>query len=168
MLRLMRHLSQAQVSRAAKLAIHRAVYRPTILYGHEIWYRSKQIYSTVEAADMRILRSISKNRRGDKVSNQRVREALKVGPIIDQIERSQLRYLGHVIRMSESRLPLRVYRAECARRPVGKRPRGRPRFNWSQQLVHLCKRLNMSVAEAERAAQDRKGWSARLRAVTTA
>ncbi|XP_061621311.1 oocyte zinc finger protein XlCOF8.4-like isoform X3 [Phyllopteryx taeniolatus] len=52
-----------------------------------------------------------------------IREGLRVESVLLRIERSQMRWLGHLIRMPPGRLPGEVYRA----RPTGRRPRVRPR-----------------------------------------
>ncbi|KAI3360636.1 hypothetical protein L3Q82_002501 [Scortum barcoo] len=60
---------------------------------------------------------------GDRVSEASViREELGVEPLLLRIERSQLRWLGHLFRMPSGRLPREVFQA-C---PTGRRPREDP------------------------------------------
>ncbi|KAI3374835.1 hypothetical protein L3Q82_021373 [Scortum barcoo] len=62
---------------------------------------------------------------GEKLGH--FREELGVEPLLLlRIERSQLRWLGHLFRMPPGRLPREVFQA-C---PTGRRPRGRPRTRW--------------------------------------
>ncbi|KAI3359900.1 hypothetical protein L3Q82_014258 [Scortum barcoo] len=62
----------------------------------------------------------------DRVRSSVTREELGVEPLLLRIERSQLRWLGHLFRMPPGRLPREVFQA-C---PTGRRPRGRPRTRW--------------------------------------
>ncbi|KAI3365359.1 hypothetical protein L3Q82_010444 [Scortum barcoo] len=61
------------------------------------------------------------------------------------IERSQLRWLGHLFRMPPGRLPREVSQA-C---PTGRRPRGRPRTRWRDYVSRLAwERLSGSPGRA--------------------
>ncbi|KAI3372636.1 hypothetical protein L3Q82_023109 [Scortum barcoo] len=62
------------------------------------------------------------------------REELGVEPLLLHIERSQLRWLGHLFRMPPGRLPREVFQA-C---PTGRRPRGRPRTRWRDYVSQLA------------------------------
>jgi len=55
----------------------------------------------------------------EKVRSSEIRTLLYVEPLL-RIKRSQLRWLGHVTRMSQERLARQVMLAK----PAGKRPRG--------------------------------------------
>ena len=46
------------------------------------------------------------------------------------IERNQLRWYGHVMRMDENRQPVKFYKWT----PAGKRPVGRPRKRWKEAI----------------------------------
>jgi len=59
--------------------------------------------------------------------------ALNVEPLL-RIDRSQLRWFGHVSRMPHKRLARQVLLAK----PTGKRPRGRPRISWSDYITDLA------------------------------
>ncbi|KAI3356446.1 hypothetical protein L3Q82_017657 [Scortum barcoo] len=78
-----RRMVKKELSRKAKLSIYRSIYAPTLTYGHELW--------------------------GEKLSV--TREELGVEPLLLRIERSQLRWLGHLFRMPPGRLPREVFQA---------------------------------------------------------
>ena len=64
--------------------------------------------------------------RWDKVRSSVIREGLGVEPLLLCVERNQLRWFGHLVRMPPGRLPREVFQARLA----GRRPRGRPRTRW--------------------------------------
>jgi hypothetical protein len=59
----------------------------------------------------------------DRIRNKIIRETVGIQPTQEYVERSQLRWCGHVNRMDDKRIVKRVYEE----RETGKRPRGRPR-----------------------------------------
>ncbi|KAI3355014.1 hypothetical protein L3Q82_004559 [Scortum barcoo] len=75
---------------------------------------------------MSFLRRVAGRSLRDRVRSSVTREELGVEPLLLRIERSQLRWLGHLFRMPPGRLPREVFQA-C---PTGRRPRGRPRTRW--------------------------------------
>ncbi|KAK0144128.1 Dual specificity protein phosphatase CDC14AB [Merluccius polli] len=75
---------------------------------------------------MSFLRRVAGLSLRDRVRSLVIREELGVDPLLLRVERSQMRWLGHLVRMPPGRLPGEVFRA----RPTGRRPRGRPRTRW--------------------------------------
>ncbi|XP_048857101.1 uncharacterized protein LOC125724452 [Brienomyrus brachyistius] len=112
-----------ELSQKAKLSIYQSIYVPTLTYGHELWVVTERTRSRMQAAEMSFLRRVAGLSLRDGVRSSVIREGLRVEPLLLRIERSQMRWLGHLIRMPPGRLPGEVFRA-C---PTGRRPRGRPR-----------------------------------------
>ncbi|KAJ8015855.1 hypothetical protein DPEC_G00000750 [Dallia pectoralis] len=78
--------------------------------------------SRVQAAEMGFLRKVAGLSLRDRVRSSVIREELGVEPLLLCIERSQLRWFGHLVRMPPGRLPREVFQA----RPAGRRPREDP------------------------------------------
>jgi len=111
----------------------------------------------VQAAEMSFLRRVAGLSLRDRVRSSDIRRELGVEPLLLRIERSQLRWFGHLIRM---RLPLEVFRA----RPTGRRPRGRPRTRWRDYISRLAwECLGISQEELESVAGEKEAWGALLR-----
>ncbi|VDO86577.1 unnamed protein product [Soboliphyme baturini] len=66
----------------------------------------------------------------DMVRNSDVRKSLGIQPLLLQIEKSQLQWLRHVLRMPLQRKAKQLFLAN----PTGKRPRGRPRLTWCNHI----------------------------------
>jgi transcription termination factor 2 len=77
--------------------------------------------------------------------------------IVTEIKVRRLEWLGHVIRMEDSRLPKTVFNAK----PEGRRGVGRPRLRWLDDVEADIKALG--VKRWRIIEQDRKEWSAILR-----
>jgi hypothetical protein len=60
---------------------------------------------------MQFLRKIEGKTRRDRIRNKIIRETAGVQPIQEFVERSQLRWYGHVNRMEDKRIVKRVYEA---------------------------------------------------------
>ena len=120
-----------ELSQKAKLSIYWSIYVPTLTYGHELWVVTERKRSRIQVAKMGFLRRVSGL--SLRVRSSVIRERLGVEPLLLQIERSQMRWLGHLVRMPPGRLPGEVFRAH----PTGRRPRGRPRTRWKDTLQVL-------------------------------
>ena len=95
----------------------------------------------------------------DRVRSSAIREGLRVEPLLLHIERSQLRWFGHLTRMPPGRLLGEVFRA-C---PTGRRPRGRPRTRWRDYISRLAwERLGVPPDKLEEVAGEREVWASLL------
>ena len=149
-----------ELSRKAKLSIYRSIYVPALTYGHELWVVTERTRSRIQAAEMSFLRRVSGLSLRDRVRSSVIREGLRVEPLLLRIERSQMRWLGHLVRMPPGRLPGEVFRA----RPTGRRPRGRPRTRWRDYVSRLAwERLGILPEELDKVAREREVWASLLK-----
>ena len=94
---------------------------PILTNGHESWVMTKRVRSQVQASEMRFLRRIEGVTLFNKMCSSEIRKSLNIEPLLLRIERSQLRWFGHVSRMPQERLPKQALLAkENGRRPVGR------------------------------------------------
>uniref|UniRef100_A0A3B3BLN8 Reverse transcriptase domain-containing protein n=2 Tax=Oryzias melastigma TaxID=30732 RepID=A0A3B3BLN8_ORYME len=149
-----------ELSQKAKLSIYRSIFVPVLTYGHELWVVTERTRSRLQAAEMSFLRRVAGRSLRDRVRSSVTRRELGVEPLLLRIERSQLRWLGHLVRMPPGRLPGEVFRA-C---PTGRRPRGRPRTRWRDYVSRLAwERLGVPPEELEEVAGEREVWASLLR-----
>ena len=97
-----------------------------------ITQRDIQIYVKLHshgrlASEMRFLRRIEGVTLFNQVRSSEIRKSLNIEPLLLRIERSQLRWFGHVSRMPQERLPKQALLAKSN----GRRPAGRPRTRWT-------------------------------------
>ena len=152
-------VTKTELSLRTKLAVFKSVYRPTLTYGHECWVVTERVRSRIQAAEMRFLRRAAGLTLWDRIPSPMIRESLEIEPLLVQLERSQLRWLGHVLRMPHERLAYRVFQAV----PGGKRPVGRPRTSWRKNMARLCEeRMGLKWSDMAPAAEDRNRWRALL------
>ena len=157
-------VTKKEVSRRTKMAIFKAVYRPALIYGHEQWVMTERIRSRIRAAEMRFLRRAAGLTLRDRIRSSTIRESLKAESLLLHIERSQLRWLGHVLRMPRERLAHQVFEAM----PQGKRPVGRPRLTWRNYIARLCQeRLGLTWTDVIVSVKDRNRWKRLSDALTT-
>ncbi|TWW57747.1 R2DM Retrovirus-related Pol polyprotein from type II retrotransposable element [Takifugu flavidus] len=149
-----------ELSRKAKLSIYRSIFVPTLTYGHELWVMTERTRSRVQAAEMSFLRRVAGLSLRDRVRSSAIREELGVESLLLRVERSQMGWLGHLVRMPPGRLPGEVFRA-C---PSGKRPPGRPRTRWRDYVSRLAwgERLGIPPDELEEVAGEREVWDSSL------
>uniref|UniRef100_A0A8C6NUV0 Reverse transcriptase domain-containing protein n=1 Tax=Nothobranchius furzeri TaxID=105023 RepID=A0A8C6NUV0_NOTFU len=146
-----------ELSQEVKFSIYRSIYVPTLTYGHELWVVTVRTRSWIQAAEMSFLRIVAGLSLRDRVRSSVIREGFGVDPLLLHIERSQLRWLGHLVRMPPERLPGEVFQARSTRR----RPKGRPRTRWRDS--HLAReRLGIPLEELAQVAGEREVWASHL------
>jgi hypothetical protein len=96
-----------------------------------------------------------------KLHNEQLRDLYSSPSIIRIIKSRRMRWAGHVARMDEKR---NVYRLLVGKRE-GKRPLGRPRRRWIDNIKMGLLKIGLSVVDSIGLAQDRYGWRALVNSV---
>nr|CAH8822477.1 unnamed protein product [Trichobilharzia regenti] len=131
--------------------------RSVLLYGSETWPIRVEDMKRLTAFDHRCLRSLSHVRWFNKVSNVDVRRRVlgKEGKSIDEaIKLHRLRWLGHVLRMPNHRLPRRALLADIG--AGWKRASGGQTKTWPHQSM---KSLTVKLSQVGRCRLP--GWGPR-------
>jgi len=93
-----RHIMvKKELSQKAKLSIYWSIYVPTLTYGQELWVVTERTRSRIQPAKMGFLRMVSGLSLRDRVRSSLIREGLGVEPLRLRIERSKMRWLGHLV-----------------------------------------------------------------------
>ena len=147
-------INKIELTTKTKMSIFNSIYCPTLSYGSESWTLDSRDKSRLQAAEMKFLRrSVGKTKR-DRIRNTRIREEVKTESLEIKIERNQLRWYGHLNRMSENRIPKQIL--EC--KQTGKLPRGRPRKMWEEVITEIVEKRGCKLVEARRKTLDRDQW----------
>ena len=128
----------------ATFSVFRSVLVSILTYGHECWIINERMRFRVQAAEMFFSQKIRGLSLLDKVKSTDIRRSPNIKPLLLRIERSQLRWYGHVTRMSHEWTAKQLMDAL----PSGKKLRGRPRTR-SQNYVEDLARLRFGIPPAE-------------------
>ena len=71
------------------------------------------------------------------------------------VRKMQLRWAGHVARMSDDRIPTQLLFGELT---IGTRPVGRPFLRWKNSFNDTLKQSNISTTHWQDTATDRSAW----------
>ena len=148
-------IRKREVSTSTKMVVYNTVFKPILTYGSESWVLTQRQKSKIQAVEMKFLRGVRGVTKRDKMRNDRIREDLKIEPIMKSIERQQLKWFGHVVRMEETRQVKKVWQARTAR----KRNRGRPTRTWDSVVANNLKERGLTWKEAEKLAKNKKTWA---------
>ena len=97
-----------------------------------------------------------------KIPNTAIRNKMQAEQsILDRIQRRQLKWYGHLLRMEDSRWPKKIYQWT----EHGRRRRGRPQLSWWNQVTDFMKSRDMEEDMAEDRYLWRLGVDGRLLAV---
>ena len=116
-----------------KMRVYRACVLSTLLYSSETWTTYAAQEKRLNSFHLRCLRRILSIRWQEKIPNTVVLERAGLPSIFMLLSQRRLRWLGHVHRMADGRIPKDLLYGELSR---GARSRGRPRLRFKD----TCKR----------------------------
>lgn len=138
-----------------KLAVYKAVVITSLLYGCETWTLYRKHIRALDQFHLRCLRRIMDISWEDRVSNTGVLRRAKMDGIEAFIMKAQLRWVGHVVRMEDTRLPKMVFFSELA---TGARNLGRPLKRFKDTLKASLAACGIPVAGWETLTTNRSAW----------
>lgn len=146
------------VSRTTKLRIYHSIIRPIMTYACETWTMTKQNETRLRIAERKILRSIYGPVKDETTQQYRSRKNREIEELYGQpdiikiIKAERLRWAGHVKRQEDGR----VVKLAWEQAPTGRRPLGRPRLRWRDNITADLRALN--ITEADELMMDRVRW----------
>ncbi|KAJ4443813.1 hypothetical protein ANN_05594 [Periplaneta americana] len=159
-------LSSSLLSKNLKVRIYKTVILPVVLYGCETLTLTLREEQRLRVFENKVLRKIFGAKRDEvtgewrKLDNTELHALYSSPDIIRNITSRRLRWAGHVARMGESRNAYRV----LVGRPEGKRPLGRPRRRWEDNIKMDLREVGYDDREWIYFAQDRDQWRVYVRA----
>jgi len=141
------------------------MYRPTVLpvvlYGCETWSLTLREERRVRVFENRVLRRMFGPKRDEVTGEWRKLHLYCSSNIVRLIKSRRMRWAVHVARMEDGR---GVYRV-LVRKPEGKRPLGRLRRRWKDNIMIDLQEVGCGVMDWIEVAQNRDRWRALVKAV---
>ena len=145
-------LCDRRISLRVKGKVYKTAVRRATMYGAETWAVEKAQEKKLDVAGMRMVRWMSGVTKLDRIRNERIRGATKVGEISKKVQESRLKWYGHVLRREEEYVGKRVMVVEVP----GKRRRGRPKRMWLDNIKNDLSERELSGEEAQDRVQCRR------------
>ncbi len=143
------------IHRGIKSILYKVIVQSTLLYGCETWAIPEAELSRLEVFQMRCMRAICRLSIMDRVPNDEILEKCNTSPVSQIVRYRRLRWLGHVARMENDRMPKMFLFSTLE----GAGRRGRPVKSWNDYVRQDLASLGLSLTWW-RKAQDREGWKA--------
>jgi hypothetical protein len=154
-------LSSLLIPKNLKIKIYKTVILPVVLYGCETRCLTLGEEHRLRVFENRVLRKILGPKREEdgswrKLHNDELHNLYSSPNIVSVIKSRRMRWAGHVARRGEGR---GVYRVLIGR-PEGKRPLGRPRRRWEDNIKMDLREIGIYRANWIQLAQGRVQWRA--------
>jgi hypothetical protein len=153
-------LSSRLLSRNVKIKIYKIIILPVVLYGCKTLSLTLREEHRLRVFENRVLGRIFGPKR-DKVTggwrqlhNEELHGLYSSPSIIREIEARRMRWAGHVARMEEVSGAYNI----LVGRPEGRRPLGRPRRRWEDNIKMNLGEIGFGVVDWIHLAQDRDRW----------
>ena len=123
-------LRRRSISQSIKIRLYKTIIRPAVTYGAETWTLTNKIEKMLMTWERKIVRKIcgptKENGQWRIKTNLELITKYKSQDIVTAIKIRRLEWLGHVIRMNETRSVKKIFEGKLE----GRRGRGRPRLRW--------------------------------------
>ena len=150
--------SNQNVCFGAKLLIYEGLILAILLYGSECWCLTEKLYHKLRLFHARCARSMCRVTRKHtwkhRISTDKLLARVGLRTIESYINRRQLQWAGHVLRMPFERLPRKMLTCWVA----SSRPRGCPQFTYGRGLYKALRRANIEKNSWTALAMDRDKW----------
>ena len=125
-------INRRELNKSTKLRVINATVMPTLLYVCETWTLLERHKSKMQAFEMRCLRRVEGVTILDKVRNEDIRSRLGQLAVVSRVE-NKTKWLRKMEGMTDDRMVKKVF----VENVPGRRPRGRPRKRWVDDLREL-------------------------------
>jgi len=154
------------LSKNLKIKIYRTIILPVVPYGCETWSLTLREERRLRVFESRVWRRVFGSKRDEvtgewrKLHNEELRDLYSLPNIVRVVKSRRMRWAGHVARLREGRSGHRV----LVGKPEGKRPLGRPRRRWEDNIKMDLRKVGEGGDWME-LAQDRDRWRALVNTV---
>jgi len=143
------------ISLHTKLKVYQAMVLPTLLYACETWTVYSRHAKRLNHFHTTSLRKLLRIRWQDRVPDTEVLNRAGLPSIHTLLEKSQARWAGHVVRMSDERIPKQLLYGQLSE---GKRAPGRPKKRFKDCLKDSLNSLDIPRETLESLAANKSEW----------
>ena len=142
--------------------IYRTIILPVVLYAFETWSLTLREERRLRVFENRVLRRVFAPKRDEvtgerrKLHNEELSDLYSLPNIVRVVKSRRMRWAEHVASMGEGR---GVYMVLVGK-PEGKRPLGRPRRRWEDNIKMDLQEVGGVCEDWMRLAHDRDRWRA--------
>ena len=153
-------LSSSLLSKNVKIKIYKTIILPVVLFGCETWSLKLREEHRLRVFENRVLRRIFGPKRDGvtgewrKLHNEELNDLYCSPNIVRVIKLRRMRWTGHVACMEEGRVVHKV----LVGKPGGKRPLGRPRRRWEDNIKVDLQEVGRGCGDWMELTQDRDRW----------
>lgn len=147
--------SSHDISTRTKISVYNAVILSALLYGAETWTLYRRHLTRLRCLQQRHLRAILRISYHQRVTNDDVLTRADTLDIETTLRKMQMRWAGHLARMSDDRIPKQLLLGELIH---GKRAVGRPMLRWKDSLKDTFKQCSIPVNTWQDTALERCAW----------
>ena len=155
-------LSSRLLTKNLKIKIYRTIILPVVFYGCEAWSLTLREERRLRVFENRVLRKVFGPKRDEvtgewrKLRNEELNDLYSLPNIVWVVKLRRMRWAGHVARMGEDRGVQWV----LVGKPEGKRPLGRPRHRWEDNIKIDFQEVGGGHGDWMELVQDRDRWRA--------
>ena len=137
-----------------KISVYKAAVLSSLLYGSEAWTLTKKNVRKLEKFHLTCLRKIAGIKWFHKVPNFKVLERCHMSSVSSMLDLNKLRWIGHVIRMDDNRIPKQMLYSRLAH---GSSHQGN-HLTYINSLRKTLKACNIYSDDLEAKAGNRNAW----------
>ena len=147
--------SDRDLTTNTKISVYQSCVLAALLYSSETWTTYRRHIKVLERVHQKFLRRIMNIKWDTFTPDTQVLDKAKVKSIESLVIRNQMRWVGHVRRMDDTRLPKRLFYGELK---LGKRPQHRPKKRFKDVIKSNLKLMGLDPVSWETIADDRNAW----------
>ena len=148
-----------KISLTLKINIFKASCLSILLYGSESWIITHKLADSLNSFATNCYRIMQNIKWQDKTSNETLYKNTKQEPIVQTIQRRQLRFIGHCLRRDKEEFTYQ-YALYTPQPRHGKRKQGRPKLLYPEYIAKLINNeVQPTIDELRKIAVERTEWS---------
>jgi len=136
-------LKRRSISQSIKIRLYKTIIRPVVTYGAETWTLTSKMEKMLMTWERKILRKVygptKQNGQWRIKTNEELMTKYKTPDIVNVIKIRRLEWLGHMVRMNETRCVKKIFEGKLE----GRRGRGRPRLRWINDVEDDLRKLGV-------------------------